>query len=178
MLYFDGFYPADRGQAYVGASKVRSAAGLFYFGRVRRSDWLPVGGPGEPMEHTRRTNESMDSHSDEENDVDEASSMSEPDDDDSEGMYLSDSGDESEDFNPFLQPMGPMDGESEDARAAAAALSAACFWPKYTCFSFLPPNPSAPRARFHLKRFSFILVFFPKLDICSSFPPSLPPSSS
>ena len=79
------------------------------------------------MEHTRRSNESMDSHSDEENDVDAASSMSEPDDDDSEGMYLSDSYDESEDFNPFLQPMGPMDGESEDARAAAAALSAACF---------------------------------------------------
>ena len=27
---------------HVAASRVRTAAGLFYFGRVRRSDWLPT----------------------------------------------------------------------------------------------------------------------------------------
>ena len=137
------FYHADRGQAYVGASRVRSAAGLFYFGRVRRSDWLPVGGPGEPMEHTRRSNESIDSHSDEENDVDEVSSMSEPDDDASEGLHLSDDCDESDDDNQFLS-MVPMDGESSDAQHAAAVLSAACFWPtlQFAIYSFLHPSAS------------------------------------
>ena len=64
MLYFDGFYPADRGQAYGGASRVRSAAGLFYFGRVRRTDWLPVGGAGEPLAQTRRSDASIDTNFD------------------------------------------------------------------------------------------------------------------
>jgi hypothetical protein len=44
VLYFDLFKPAPRGFAYVGASRVRTSGGLFYFGKVRRSDWLPVGG--------------------------------------------------------------------------------------------------------------------------------------
>ncbi len=47
VLYFDLFCPAPRGFAYVGASRVRTSAGLFYFGKIRRSDWLPVG--GDPM---------------------------------------------------------------------------------------------------------------------------------
>jgi hypothetical protein len=44
VLYFDLFKPAPRGFAYVGASRVRTSGGLFYFGKIRRSDWLPVGG--------------------------------------------------------------------------------------------------------------------------------------
>jgi hypothetical protein len=35
---------ADRGYAYVGASRVKRADALFLVGRVRRTDWLPVGG--------------------------------------------------------------------------------------------------------------------------------------
>ena len=33
---------AQNTNANVAASRVRTAAGLFYFGRVRRSDWLPT----------------------------------------------------------------------------------------------------------------------------------------
>ena len=43
-LFFDHGYPADRGYGYVGASRFRSAGGLFHYGRLRRSDWRPVGG--------------------------------------------------------------------------------------------------------------------------------------
>ena len=40
VLYFDLFRPASRGFAYVGASRVRHHTGLYYFGKMRRSDWL------------------------------------------------------------------------------------------------------------------------------------------
>ncbi len=60
VLYFDLFKPAPRGFAYVGASRVRTSAGLFYFGKIRRSDWLPVG--GDPMnEQVTRGADSSDS---------------------------------------------------------------------------------------------------------------------
>ena len=52
-LYFDLFKPAPRGFAYVGASRVRAHHGLYYFGRVRRSDWLPVGGTAEDEQPDR-----------------------------------------------------------------------------------------------------------------------------
>ena len=53
VLYFDLFKPACRGFAYVGASRVRLHTGLFYFGKMRRSDWLPVGGPMADQQVTR-----------------------------------------------------------------------------------------------------------------------------
>ena len=40
-LFFDHCYPAERGYGYVGASRFRSKDGIFYYGTVRRSDWLP-----------------------------------------------------------------------------------------------------------------------------------------
>ena len=40
-LYFDHSYPAERGYGYVGASRFRSKEGIFYYGTLRRSDWLP-----------------------------------------------------------------------------------------------------------------------------------------
>jgi hypothetical protein len=43
-LWFDHSYPADRGYAYVGASRVRMARDLYLVGKVKRTDWLPVGG--------------------------------------------------------------------------------------------------------------------------------------
>ena len=55
----------------VGASRVKTANGLYYFGKIRRTDWLPVGGPGEPHEQVER---SMQSEDEAENDYDEASS--------------------------------------------------------------------------------------------------------
>ena len=42
---------ADRGYGYVGASRVRHKNDLYLMGRVRRTDWLPVGedpAGGEP----------------------------------------------------------------------------------------------------------------------------------
>ena len=43
VLYFDLFRPASPGYAYVGASRVRNHEGLYYFGKIRRSDWQAVG---------------------------------------------------------------------------------------------------------------------------------------
>ena len=40
-LYFDHCYPSERGYGYVGASRFRSKDGIFYYGTLRRSDWLP-----------------------------------------------------------------------------------------------------------------------------------------
>ena len=49
-LYFDHCYPPERGYAYVGASRFKTKQGVFLFGRVRRSDWLPVVGGGHQAE--------------------------------------------------------------------------------------------------------------------------------
>ena len=47
VLYMDMmFRPASPGYAYVGASRVKHHEQLFYYGAIRRSDWIPV---GEPM---------------------------------------------------------------------------------------------------------------------------------
>ena len=42
ILFFDRRRP-DRGYAYVGASRVRQAKHLCLMGKIRRTDWLPVG---------------------------------------------------------------------------------------------------------------------------------------
>ena len=48
-LYFDqARHHAGRGYGYVGASRFRSREGCFLYGRIRRTDFLPV---GEPQEH-------------------------------------------------------------------------------------------------------------------------------
>ena len=61
-LWFDHKYPADRGYAYVGSSRVRAAHDLFLVGRVKRSDWLPVG-EEKPEEQTHRGVDSEDTSS-------------------------------------------------------------------------------------------------------------------
>ena len=52
-LYFDAKFPPDPGYGYVGASRCRNAKGLFYFNRIRRTDWLPVGGGHSDEERER-----------------------------------------------------------------------------------------------------------------------------
>ena len=47
-LWFDRLVP-DRGYAYVGASRARRQADLYHVGKVRRTDWLPVG--VDPLGH-------------------------------------------------------------------------------------------------------------------------------
>jgi len=42
-LYLDGrIYPRPRGHAYVAVSRFRGVLGVFHYGRLRRSDWLPT----------------------------------------------------------------------------------------------------------------------------------------
>ena len=53
-LYFDAPFPPDRGYGYVGASRCRSAAGLYYFKRLRRTDWLPIRKFVDPDEDSER----------------------------------------------------------------------------------------------------------------------------
>ena len=53
-LYFDAPFPPDRGYGYVGASRCRSAAGLYYFKRLRRTDWLPIRKFVDPDEESDR----------------------------------------------------------------------------------------------------------------------------
>ena len=62
-LYFDHCYPPERGYGYVGASRFRSAEGLFQYGRLRRSDRRPVGRE-LPMEQVARGDSSLESGSD------------------------------------------------------------------------------------------------------------------
>ena len=41
-IWFNHRYPPDRGYGYVAASRFKSKDGLYLFGSVRRTDWLPV----------------------------------------------------------------------------------------------------------------------------------------
>ncbi|CAE7398265.1 pif1, partial [Symbiodinium sp. CCMP2456] len=51
-LVFDTKIP-DRGYAYVGASRARRHDDVFLLGRIRTTDWLPVGGQADPSEHRK-----------------------------------------------------------------------------------------------------------------------------
>jgi len=59
-LYFDHAFPPDRGYGYVGASRFKSSQGVFLFGKIRRSDWIPVG-KVKPDWELRRTEASVSS---------------------------------------------------------------------------------------------------------------------
>ena len=56
-VYFDHCYPPERGYGYVAASRFRSKDKIYHFGKIRRTDWLPVGGD-ESQEQTVRGDES------------------------------------------------------------------------------------------------------------------------
>ena len=64
-LYFDHCYPPERGYGYVGASRFKSADCFFLYGKLRRTDWLPVGGD-ESTEQAKRSDSSMSDDSDDE----------------------------------------------------------------------------------------------------------------
>ena len=66
---------ADPGYGYVGVSRCRSAASLFLVGRVRRTDWRPVGGDAD-AEQVHPSSLSGDTDSEEPNtsDMDQCSS--------------------------------------------------------------------------------------------------------
>ena len=41
-LYFDHCYPPDPGYGYVAASRFRTQLHLYLYGKIRRTDWIPV----------------------------------------------------------------------------------------------------------------------------------------
>ena len=63
-LYFDHIRPAARGYGYVGASRFKTRVGCFLFGKMRRTDFLPVGEPKDG-EVLQRGYHSVDSEDDE-----------------------------------------------------------------------------------------------------------------
>ena len=87
-LWFDHCYPPERGYGYVGASRFRSRDGLFLYGRIRRSDWTPVGAQKDDWA-LRRGCDSMSSESDN----DSGRSVSVSSDSDSRGYQSDDSDD-------------------------------------------------------------------------------------
>ena len=68
-LYFDHCHAPERGYGYVAVSRFRSKAGLYHFGRIRRTDWLPVSGD-DTQEETKRSCDS--DNSDREGDEEDA----------------------------------------------------------------------------------------------------------
>ena len=59
-MYFDAKRPAARGYGYVAASRFKTRSGCHLYGKLRRSDFLPVG-PDLESEHLERGYESMSS---------------------------------------------------------------------------------------------------------------------
>ena len=54
-----------RGYAYVGVSRAKRRSDIFILGRVRRTDWRPVGGdPGQEQIHLSAISESSDEEED------------------------------------------------------------------------------------------------------------------
>ena len=69
---------ADRGYAYVGASRARARGDLYHLGSLRRTDWLPVGADPRGSEQLEPGAQSESSDSEPEPSTDE-SSAEEPD---------------------------------------------------------------------------------------------------
>ena len=106
ILFFDHRYPPDRGYGYVGASRAQSKQGLYLYGRMRRTDWLPVGGSGD----NEQVNRGIESESDS--------------DSESEDRYDAEEDSDSED-NPFEQlaqryDEGELGSDDDDAFAHLA----------------------------------------------------------
>jgi hypothetical protein len=64
-VYFNHSYPPERGYGYVAVSRFKTKDGVFHFGPLRRTDWLPVGA-GNDAEQTTREVDSMSDNSDDE----------------------------------------------------------------------------------------------------------------
>jgi ATP-dependent exoDNAse (exonuclease V) alpha subunit len=110
-LWFDHSYPADRGYGYVGASRVRRAADLFLMGKIRRTDWLPVGGDTRDEEQERRGCDSATTSSNSDFGSEDQGGSSESDDED-QGASDSDAEIQSE------EDQGASDSDEEDQGAS------------------------------------------------------------
>ena len=56
-IFFDHAYPPERGYGYVAISRFKTQASVFHYGRLRRTDWLPIG-DGTAAEQIRRSADS------------------------------------------------------------------------------------------------------------------------
>ena len=66
-LWFDQHkHAAGRGYGYVGVSRFRSRSGCYIFGKLRRTDFLPVGAPNPAIEVLEREADSESENSDDE----------------------------------------------------------------------------------------------------------------
>ena len=98
-VYFDMNFPPERGYAYVAVSRFRTRAGVYHYGRYRRSDWLPVGTEDKEDEQTKRSYASMSSDSD---------------DDGSEGMFDEDNDDSVKEDSDDNESRCMFDEENDD----------------------------------------------------------------
>ena len=109
VLFFDHCYPPERGYAYVGASRAQSKAGLYHYGRLRRSDWLPVGEPSDEDQlergYSSESNSSVDDDGEDENAYE---------DDRSDALTESDAG-SGEDEGAYEDDRSEMDSDAEDS---------------------------------------------------------------
>ena len=101
---------ARRGYAYVGASRARSRAGLYHYGCLRRSDWLPVGEPTDG-DHAARGYSSQSSASGDDDGEDEGAYEDDDAEDDESGE---DEGDYEDDRWEKLQESEAEGYESDD----------------------------------------------------------------
>ena len=130
-IYFDHCYPAERGYGYVGASRFRSAEGLWLFGKIRRTDWLPVTFGTVTNEQETRSALSRSSSSDigGDNESESDKTDSEPDewDEEMEDAYASDNSDyerDEEDENEGYEEPDPEDFEDRDWKSLLQSKNA------------------------------------------------------
>ena len=130
-IYFDHCYPAERGYGYVGASRFRSAEGLWLFGKIRRTDWLPVTFGTVTNEQETRSALSRSSSSDigGDNESESDKTDSEPDewDEEMEDAYASDDSDyerDEEDENEGYEEPDPEDFEDRDWKSLLQSKNA------------------------------------------------------
>jgi hypothetical protein len=109
-LWFDHCYPADRGYGYVGGSRVRRASDLYLVGKVKRTDWLPVGGDAAGGEQETRGDDSASTSNDSDVGSEDQGASSESCDDD----YGASSGSEAADMGA---------SEEEDQGASGSELA-------------------------------------------------------
>jgi hypothetical protein len=112
-LFFDHCYPPERGYGYVGASRFQSREHLYHWGRLRRTDWLPVGGAGDQVS---RSIDSASSDSEDEQAAEQDDNyVSEDDLDDEFEAAMEDAACMEEDSDEEPEsPIGPLDFSESD----------------------------------------------------------------
>ena len=107
-IWFDHTYPAERGYGYVAASRFKSKKGIYLFGKVRRTDWLPVRESKYAMQQDQ-LDRSEESASDYDSDDEEAMARAYDRDD-----YATDSEDSGSDYDYLFDDEAYVAGRQAD----------------------------------------------------------------